>query len=140
MFRTHMGTQTNFGTQNCALRSQTKTTVHLQYGMMCTCHHPVHAVNTHRSIPLLSPTATSTIQPQILWHFEMGAMGSSLRLRIRGKFRLQCHRICQLHTDDTAFCWGRVDRLGLGPLVPGFSVPERYLSLCFRNLWVAAIR
>ena len=134
-----MGTQTNFGTQNRALRSQTKSTVYLQSGTMCTYHHLVHAVNTHRSIPLLSPTATYTIQAQSLLHFETGAMGSSPRLGIRGKFRLQCHGICQLHMDDTPFCWGRADRLGLGPPVPGFSVPECYLSLCFRNLWVAAI-
>ena len=66
-------------------------------------------------------------------------MGSSPRLGIRGKFRLQCHRIWQLQTDDTAFCWGRAERLGLGPPVPDFSVPERYLSLCFRNLWVTVL-
>lgn len=140
MFRTHLGTRTSFGTQNRALRPQTRTTVRLQSGTMCTCHHPVHAVNTHRSIPLLSPTAASTIQAQSLLHFEMGAMGSSPRIGICGKFRLQGHRICRLHTDGTAFCWGRADRLGLGPPVPGFSVPERYLSLCFRELWVAAIQ
>ena len=118
----------------------TKTTVHLQSGTMCTCHHPVHAVNTHRSIPLLSPTARSTIQAQSLLHFETGAMGSCPHLGIHGTFCLQCYRICQLHKDDTAICWGRADRLGLGPPVPGFLVLERYLSLCFRNLWVAAIR
>ena len=54
-------------------------------------------------------------------------------------FADKCHRICRLHKDDTAFCWSRANRLGLGPLVLGFSVPERYLSLYFQDLWVAAI-
>jgi len=129
-----MGTRTSFGAQNRVLDPQTKTTVHLQSGTICTCHHPVHTVNTHRSILWLSPTAASTIQAQSLLHFEMGAMGSSLRLGICGKFDLQCHRIYRLHTGDTAFYWGWANRLGLGLPVLGFSVPERYLGLYFQYL------
>ena len=140
MFRTHMGMRTSFGTQNCVLRSQTEVTIHLQSGTMCNCHHPVHPVNTHLLIPLLRPTAASTILAERPLHFETGAMGSSPPLAGRGKFHLQCHRICQLHMDDTAFWWGQAYRLGLALLVPGFLVPERYLSLCFRDLRVAAIR
>ena len=135
-----MGTRTSFVTQNRVLRSQTKTTVYPQSGTMCTCHHSVHAVNTHWSIPLLSPTAVSTIQAQSLLHFETGAMGSSPRLGICSKFRLQYDRIYRLHIDDTAFCRGWADRLGLGSLVLGFSVPYCYLSLYFRDLWVATIQ
>jgi len=130
MFRTHMGTRTSFGAENRVLRAQTKTIVYLQSGTMCICHHPVHAVNTHQSIILLSPTAASTIQAPSLLHFEMGAMGSSLRLGICGKFHLQCHRIYRLHTGDTAFCWGRANRLGLGLPVLGFSV--------LNAIWVSA--
>jgi len=135
-----MGTRTSFGAQNHVLSSQTKTTVHLQYRRICTCHHPVHAVNTHQSILLLSPTVASTIQGPSLLHFEMGAMGSNLRLGIGGKFHLQCHSIFRVHTGDTVFCWGWANRLGAGLQFPGLLVPERYLGLCFRDLWAAALQ
>jgi len=77
------------------------------------------------------------MQAQSLLHFEMGAMGSSLGLSICGKFHLPCHRIYWLHTRDTVFCWGWPTKLGVCLPVLGFSVPECYVGLCFRDLLVA---
>jgi len=129
-----MRTRTSFGAQNHVLRAQTMTIAHLQSGTMCICHHPTHAVNTHRLILLLSPTSASSIQAQSLLHFETGTMGSSPRLGICDKFHLQRRRTYRLHGGDTAFCWGRANRLGLRPPVLGFSVPECYLCLYFQDL------
>ena len=90
-------------------RSQTKTTVFLHSGTICTCHNLDNTVHTYSSILYLSPTTTSTIQAQSLWHTETGDMGSTSRLGIQSKLPRKCHRICHLQAHDTAVCWDWVD-------------------------------